>query len=172
MNDEMLKDFATETNDLLKQMSAALEVVESDQTALNKLEEYGNLVDRIMGGAKLLAMSYPADHLTHVIGAVSEVCKAIAYKASQTHDNKELVSIVISFLWDATETIENLNKGLEKGSVEKGQMTDMFLDRLRWIVGKFDENTRGTVGSTTGVKTANPSIDVSNLMKSLGVKKA
>ena len=56
------------------------------------MEQFGQIVDRVMGAAKSIN--------AQEIGAFCELCKVIAYKASQTKDDR-LLEVVVSILFDA-----------------------------------------------------------------------
>jgi chemotaxis protein histidine kinase CheA len=172
--DEILEEFTRESKDLIEQMTGILESVEEDPKRFQKLEDFGQTVDRIMGGAKSIAMGYPPEHATHVIANYCELCKLVSYKASQIPDNPDLTNIVTALLLDATETLEQLTSQLENhgDSQIKNVMTTTFLDRLKWVATKFDENLRASVAITTNGSPATKSStqqDIDQILKQLGL---
>lgn len=169
--DELTKEFKQETEELVKQLIDILEEAEKKPYKLKLLEQYGQIVDRIMGGAKSLAVS-ETDHKIEIdkIGNYAELCKLIGYKASQVENNTQLVDICIAFLLDATERIQLFSSQLlDKGSVDvKSELSETFLDRLKWLETKFDENLRGSLNiKVNKEKSEQETID--HLLKAMGV---
>lgn len=101
MNDEIVQEFCLETKVLLNELEPLLEDLELDPANFKALENFGQIVDRIMGAAKTLEF--------HQMGIISEFCKTISYKSAQSQ-NTELVIIVVAFLFEA---VENLNEMVE-----------------------------------------------------------
>jgi hypothetical protein len=162
--DEILVEFVGETKSLVEDMTAALEVVEEDPTKVQELERFGQVIDRIMGGAKTIALDFPAIHPIHTLANFAELCKVIGYKASQVHNNSHLITVVVSFLFDATETIEELLRNIEANDVHRmnSVVTATFLDRLKWLTQSFDESLRATVATSSQE-------DINDLLRKLGV---
>ncbi|MEZ4871043.1 MAG: hypothetical protein R2827_02115 [Bdellovibrionales bacterium] len=137
----------------------------------HQLESYGQVVDRIMGGAKSLAMAL--DNTKHLdqVGNYAELCKLVGYKASQIEDNEQFFNIVHGLLTDATEMLLEMVQtfGTENEKNIKEHLSTTFLDRLKWVNGQFDENIRSTLAldSESGKKASQSEID--DLMKSLGL---
>lgn len=161
--DEILTEFTVESKRLLSDMASALEVLEEDPTQVEQFEFFGNYVDRMMGGAKSIAMGYAEDHAIHLIAKFCELCKAIGYKAAQTKNNQMLSQVVTALLLDATETLENMVSGLNENSSQiEDVITSTFLDRLNWVLKHFDPNLRGSVA-------INSQADIDRMLKSLGM---
>jgi len=172
--DDILKEFVDESKGLIEQMIEILEKVESDPSQLKELETYGQIVDRIMGGAKVLALDHPATHPVHSIANLSELCKLVGYKASQVTNNPHLITVVIAFLLDATETLASLNAEIAVPQPKKisDLLTATFLDRLQWLAKKFDENLRASVAITKeSAKSTQDDIDALLRQMGVGVKK-
>jgi hypothetical protein len=170
--DDMLKDFCDESKGLCEQLDEILDKVESDVTTQVKhLEGFGQIVDRIMGGAKILALDYPPEHPVHAIGTFTELCKLIGYKASQVTNNPNLTTVVVAFLQDAMETLEALLEEIVSPQPQHVSefITMTFIDRLKWLATKFDENLRATVAVSkeSAQSTQN---DVEALLRQMGVK--
>lgn len=163
-------EFVVESKGLTDQLTEILESVVEDPKLFKELEAFGQIVDRIMGSAKFIALDYPPEHPSHAIANFTELCKIIGYKASQVGDNPPLTSTVAAFLLDATETLDQLYKQLESGQSEQlsSLLTTTFLDRLRWLATKFDENLRTTVAiNKESAKSTQNDIDA--ILKQMGI---
>ncbi|MCB0390680.1 MAG: hypothetical protein KDD58_05295 [Bdellovibrionales bacterium] len=159
--DEILEEFKLESEEILDEMLTLLEEVEEDPTLNPKLEDFGQRVDRIMGSSSVLAMQNPSPLLANIT-IYSELCKLIGYKCSQVDGNSELSKITVAFLLDATEMLQDFIQGL--GQVPepsiKEALNEAFKSRLQMIAGKFDENLRASVSSSTlSNKTTQSQID-------------
>jgi hypothetical protein len=168
--DDILQDFVAESKELTAQLTEVLELVEEDPKLYKELEGFGQIVDRIMGSAKYLALDLPPEHPMHAIASFTELCKIIGYKASQVGNNENLTTTVAAFLLDATETLGELYD--QTLADTKGGATALlsttFLDRLRWLATKFDENLRASVAITKeSAKSTQDDIDA--ILKQMGV---
>ncbi len=169
--DEILIEFKGESNKLVKEMMEILEEVDGQFGHKFLLENYGQLVDRIMGGAKnLLTLGVSNNPNIEKIGKYAELCKVVGYKTSQV-DNEQLFTVAVALLLDATEMLEDMISkfGTEKEVDVKGILNKTFLDRLNWVATKFDEKLRASVAvkSDQGGKKSQETID--SLLKQLGV---
>lgn len=168
--DDMLKDFVDEAKELTDQLTEILEVVEGEPGKYKEFERFGQIVDRLMGGAKLCALDHPQDHPVHTIANFTELCKIIGYKASQVSGNEQLATTVASFLLDATETLCALYDRCETGT--KGNLNEVltatFLDRLQWLATKFDESLRPTVAISKASANSTQS-DIDSILKQMGL---
>jgi hypothetical protein len=165
---EIVKDFVSESKDLIQEGLDLLENIEGDFSQVTKLEEYGNCVDRIMGGAKSLAMMAPPNHALHMISDYAALCKAVGYKASQIEGNEAFYNICVGLLLDATETLDSLIDRIElDSSTLKTSMPQAFIERLRWVSQQFSEEYRESVDAGKGKKMSQSDID--DLMKKLGL---
>jgi len=163
LDKEIVKEFLDESKQLVEGLVEILEGIEGDFGKVSQLAEYGNGVDRIMGGAKSLALLAPPDHALHMISDYAAVCKAVSYKASQISNNEELYNICVGLLLDATENlIFLLNNIEEKVSVLKQKIPQAFIERLNWASNQFDENVSATVTKS------HPS-EINALIKKLGL---
>lgn len=169
LDDSILKEFIQESKSLISQSLEILEEVEDDVTKIKRLEVYGNNVDRIMGGAKNLAMMVDGKHPLHFIGDYCALCKAVGYKSSQIKGNPDFVMICVALLLDATETLEAMiNKVTASANSEKTLLSQTFLDRLSWVSSQFGKDIRETVGAVSSGKTAEEA-DINDLLKKLGI---
>lgn len=166
IDSEIVDEFLQESKTLIEPMLELLEGLEGDFTQIKKLEDYGNQVDRIMGGAKSLAMLVPETHSLHLIGDYAALCKAVSYKASQITDKPQFYDICVALLIDATETLqkllERINEPIEK---LKKEISSTFLERLKWVSEQFSTTFSGTVGTVGGLD----QMGIDELMKKLGM---
>ena len=137
---EIVKDFVIESKTLIEELLDLLESIEGDFSQVRNLANYGNSVDRIMGGARSLAMMVPPDHALHMISDYAALCKAVGYKASQIQDNEKFFDICVALLLDATETLNLLLNNIhESGESIRKVIPVTFLERLRWVSSQFSE---------------------------------
>ncbi|NJL24357.1 MAG: hypothetical protein HC902_03735 [Calothrix sp. SM1_5_4] len=143
---------------MVRQLIDILESIEGDYSQYRRLEEFGQIVDRIMGSAKSLAVMIPSHKaVLESIGLYGELCKAVSYKASQVDNNPELYNIVVALLLDATEMLEEMVERSENEELDmRRYLTSAFIDRLKWIDQRFPSNLRGSVA-------------IEGLLKALGV---
>lgn len=175
-NNKILEDFIIETKKLISSMTILLESVEGDDSRVDKLAEYGNQVDRIMGGAQSLAMLMPPDHALNIIGDYAALCKAVGYKSSQIQNNAQFFNICVALLMDITEVLQELvDRVDEPASVLRKTIPPTFFDRVKWVSDQFKGQYRESI--SYGTKEApsasdNIKLDQSNideLMKKLGM---
>ncbi|MEY4617719.1 MAG: hypothetical protein RJB66_2679 [Pseudomonadota bacterium] len=167
-----IESFKKESLELIKSLFQIVDHVDDDLSKAKDLETFGQYVDRIMGGVKIIALDLPEDHIAHQIAAYTEICKTVAYKASQITDNENLLAVSVAFLADATEVLETMvnNMGAEDKLDMEALFNHAFLDRLRWISGKFGKDVRGSVSEDTGnPEEALGQEDIDELMKKLGI---
>jgi hypothetical protein len=127
-----------------------------------KLEEFGQVIDRVMGAAK----SVDAEKT----GMYCELGKTISYKASQSMD-KALLDIVVAVLWDTVEILQIMNKNIETNKEEKvsGINLDAFGTRLRWLADKFKDIQRSSVAISTEGKQLESQKSIDDLLADLGL---
>lgn len=171
VDNEILKEFQTESKNLIEKMNSILESCEDDPSQVQRLEEYGQTVDRIMGAAKSLALMLPPDHLIHKIADYTAICKAVGYKSSQIRENDQFYDICVALLADGTEVLQAMIDGLSKPVVVKELFSKTFLDRLRWVSGEFSANIRASVDVTKASKDKGKmsQSDIDALLKKLGM---
>lgn len=168
---DILKEFEIESKGLIDSLLEILERCEGDFSQVKSLEQYGQTVDRIMGGASNIALvTGDAHHVIHKIADYSAVCKAVGYKASQIKDNESFYDICVALLLDATETLMEMvgvcNDGQGQEKV-RALINPQFIDRLRWVSKQFSAEYSASVGvKTSSSKMAQDDID--ELLKKLG----
>ncbi len=172
---ELLTGFIAESNGLIAYMTEILEACETDFRLVKRLEDYGQNVDRIMGGAQSLAMMEPdTEHLIHRIGNYSALCKAVGYKTSQITNNQNFYEICVALLLDATEILEEMIQELEKspdgkGNSMKEMVSQTLIDRVRWVSSQFSEEYRASVAVTSKDSNKMSQNQIDDLLKKLGL---
>lgn len=166
---DILKDFVVESKEIVESLLEMLEGIEGDFSQVRELEKYGQTVDRIMGGAKSLALMVPENHPLHAISDYAALCKAVGYKASQIKNNEQFYDICVALLLDATETLDEWIEHLESGDETdlRNSFSVTFLERLRWVSNQFGADVRASVGADGNKKMAQDEID--DLLRKLGV---
>jgi hypothetical protein len=170
---ELIKDFQQESQDLIEKMNLILEQCEDDIRLAPGLEEYGQFVDRIMGGSQSLAMGLESSSevlpILEQIGHYSGVCKAVGYKTSQLVKQEDFYNICMAFLMDATEVLEIMTREIltEKKTYE---FNETFISRLKWVSEQFSGEFRSSVAlkDTDSEGRLNQS-DIDDLLKKLGL---
>lgn len=169
LDSEIVKDFVDESKGLIEKLLDILNHAEGDYSQVKTLADYGNLVDRIMGGAKSLAMLVPKDHAVHIIGDYAAVCKAVGYKASQIKNNEQFYDICVALLLDATENLSALIDNIDKPvNVLRQTLTNTFLERVKWVSSQFSADFRESVDAS-GSKGKMDQSEIDDLLKKLGI---
>ena len=169
LSTEILNEFVIESKTIIKMSTDLLEKVEGEMAQAQKLQDYGNYVDRIMGGAKSIAMMTTPGHAVNLVSDYAALCKAVGYKASQINNNEQFYDICVALLQDATENLESLLENLDKSPEElKATISSTFLDRLRWVSNKFSSEYRSSVGSADSGGKSLEQNEIDNLMKKMG----
>ncbi|HPI41851.1 MAG TPA: hypothetical protein PLJ21_13660, partial [Pseudobdellovibrionaceae bacterium] len=170
LDKDILNDFILESKKLVEDSLEILNEVEGQPDQAKRLADYGNLVDRIMGGARSLALLVPKDHAIHMVSDYAAVCKAVGYKSSQILENDSFFSACVGLLLDATETLEKLLDGVETPTVElKKSIPGTFIDRLQWVSKRFSKDFRSSVSAVTDPSGAMSQDDIDGLLKKLGI---
>ena len=154
---EIILEFCDEADELCGQLEDLLDEYEEDLSKTAKLEEFGQVIDRIMGAAKSIE--------AETIGHYCDLGKVISYKASQTKD-KELLTIVCAVLFDTIEIVQAMLKTvrLKKEESVAGINLETFGTRLKWLSEKFTHIDRASVAVESE---SQESID--DLLKKLGL---
>ncbi len=170
LDESILKEFVQESKSLIMESLEILEEVESDPSQVKKLEVYGNSVDRIMGGAKNLALMAEAGHPIHFIGDYCALCKAVGYKSSQIVNNPDFLMICVALMLDATEMLnEMVEKLISTEKMEATTLSKTFLDRLQWVSNQFGKDIRETVGAKASGEKSFGQSEIDELLKKLGI---
>lgn len=166
---EIVKEFVSESKNLIHLALELLESIEGDFSQVAKLEEYGNNVDRIMGGAKSLAVLAPPQHALFMISDYAALLKAVGYKASQIRQNEKFFDICVALLLDATEMLDALLDKIDLDTPTlKKTMPQAFIERVRWVSSQFSAEYRESVDAGAPTKKMNQ-FEIDDLMKKLGL---
>lgn len=169
LSTEILNEFIIESKTIIKKSNDVLEKVEGEMVQAPKLQDYGNFVDRIMGGARSIAVLAKPGHAVNLVADYAALCKAVGYKASQINNNPQFFDICVALLQDATENLESLLDNLDKSpEALRATISSTFLDRLRWVSNKFSSEFRASVGSAGSGGKSLEQNEIDNLMKKMG----
>ena len=167
---EIIEDFCSESSKLLIELEEILDELEDDPNDYSrKLENFGQIIDRIMGAAK----SIQADE----IALFCDLGKIIGYKSSQIED-KPLINVVIAVLFDAVDLLNGMISSLKsKDNTKLNSLnTEAFSSRLRWLSEKFKHIERSSVAYKDEEKNkktdANEKMDqasIDDLIDALGI---
>jgi len=170
LDTEILKDFIHESKNLIQESCVILGEVEENIRQASKLDEYGNLVDRIMGGAKNIALMLPPAHALHLVSSYAELCKAVGYKTSQITNNEQFFNVCVALLQDATETLDRLLDNLDKHPDDlRKTLPEAFIERLRWISNKFNDDYRASVNTKKASQKSMDQNEIDALIKKMGL---
>lgn len=158
---EIVDDFCQESESIYKSLEEMLEAYEDDQDS-KKLEEFGQVIDRVMGAAKSVDATQT--------GVYCELGKTISYKASQSMD-KALLDIVLAVLFDTVEILQIMNKNIMSCREEKvsGINLEAFASRLRWLADKFKNIQRSSVAIGAKEKQLKDQVSIDALLADLGL---
>lgn len=166
---DILNDFVLEAKRVITDSTSVLDKVEGEMVQSKKLQDYGNLVDRIMGGAKSIGLIAPPNHAINMVCDYAALCKAVGYKASQINNNEQFFDICVALLQDATENLDVLINNLDKSPENLRKMiSNAFLERLRWVSSKFSSEYNASVGKSNSGKKALGQNEIDELMKKMG----
>ena len=156
---EILEEFREESKNLTNELEKLLEDIENDFDQKQRLNEFAQIIDRIMGSAHSLnSFGFDQDAIKK-IGDFAELCKQIGYRSANVKD-KDLYDITIAFLFDSIESIKKLLNiiGEEKNSKNISDFfVSTFINRLKWILeqlhAKNIEMTNYTGATSNKIKT-------------------
>jgi chemotaxis protein histidine kinase CheA len=157
---EVVDEFCEESTQLFNQLEEILEDFEDNPTDSSKLEEFGQIIDRVMGSAKTIG----ADD----IATFCELGKVIGYKSSQTEDSA-LLEVVAAIMFDAVELLKKMIIQIKDGNESSiNQISSKaFVTRLNWLKDKFNDIERASCAPDPTGNMEQSSID--DLMSSLGL---
>ncbi len=161
----ILEDFKEGSLDLISECIVLLETIEDNPLEVEKLNDFANQIDRVMVGAKSLALMAPTDHALNLIADYCAICKSVGQQGSKVFNNDQLYNVVVALLLDAVEMIQDLFMKLDLSVEElKKSLTSTFLDRLKWISFQYDELEKNR---NNGKKLAQNEID--EVLRKLGL---
>lgn len=162
INDPMMKeiidDFCVEAEGLFDQMDGCIQKLENNPLDTKELENFGQMIDRIMGAAKSIGASE--------IATFCELGKVIGYKSSQTRE-VPLLEVVIAILGDTVDMLRKMIKALKLGDDRclNKLNSKAFVTRLQWLSAKFKDIERSSCAIDGNLN--QNSID--DLLQSLGL---
>ena len=168
MDAEILEGFREEANQILKELAPVVEALEEAASVFpaDRLTEFAQKIDRIMGAAKTLGMLNPDHQGLKRIGLITEICKALGYKASEIK-RSEVLPLFAAFWADTLDVVSELIDVLED-EVKSAAIADRFSlvlqKRLKWLSEKL-----AAFESTATAAKGSEQIDVDALLKELGV---
>ncbi len=154
---EIIVDFCDEADALYLQLNQILEEVEESPLEAKKLEQFGQIIDRIMGAAKSIGATE--------IATFCELGKVIGYKSSQVKDTP-LIEVVVAILFDCIEMLKKMTQSLRVGD-EKNSLklnAKALVSRLHWLSDKFKDIER----SSCAIEGNLDQNSIDELMKNLG----
>lgn len=145
--DELVTEFKSESQEIIEELLQLLEEMEEGLSPVSRLDDYGQKVDRIMGGATSLAVMMNEDHLLTQIGSCAGLCKTLGYRGSQITANPALATAVVAVLADMTEILETMVEiyGTSKNFDLQNPSFLAMVGRLRWLIDQFADNTRSSL---------------------------
>jgi chemotaxis protein histidine kinase CheA len=157
---EVVDGFIEESNQIYETIEEILEDYEDDPSS-EKLEKFGQTIDRVMGAAKSIE--------AFKTGLYCELGKTISYKASQSND-PQLLNIVVAVLFDTVEILKSMNKNIliEKEEKVDGINLEAFASRLNWLADKFKDIKRSSVAIAADAG-AQDQKSIDQLLKDLGL---
>ena len=158
---EIVEDFCQESETIYSQLEEILDSYE-DEPESQKLEEFGQIIDRVMGAAKSVDATQT--------GLYCDLGKTISYKASQSMD-QALLDIVVAVLFDTVEILQRLNKNIleTKEETVSGINLDAFATRLRWLADKFKDIQRSSVAIAPDETKVEDQKSIDQLLADLGL---
>ena len=160
--EEVVLDFCKESEKIYNEIEEILEDYEDEPTS-EKLEIFGQTIDRVMGAAKSIDATQS--------GLYCELGKTISYKASQIQD-PQLLDIVVAVLFDTVEILKSMNKNIivEKEEKVDGINLEAFASRLHWLADKFKDIKRSSVAiDATDDKSQMDQKSIDDLLNDLGL---
>ena len=167
---ELVESFRNESETLIAALEDLLGEIEEDFSKREKLNEFAQIIDRIMGSARSIANFGFKQTEIEKLGSFAELCKQIGYRGANVKNN-DFYAITIAFLEDATESMKKLITALDQPA-EMKMISDLlfstFMNRLDWILEQFEslnvEKTDYTSSTEKGIIAKDK---VQNLLESM-----
>ena len=153
---EIAIEFCDESDELLETMRDLLEEAEDDPSQGSLFEEFGQMVDRIMGAAKTLG--------AEEIGHLCQMGKIIGYKCSQAN-NLPVQEIASGVLLDLCDFLEVMLMNVRDSETTHDLNYEAFTKRLSWLADKLKHIDRSSCSfdeeeaESTGTKTTTAELD-------------
>lgn len=165
---QIVKDFVSESKNLIHLMLSLLEKTENDFGSVKKLANYAAIVERVRARAGSLVLMVSREDALNLIVDYADLCKTVGNKAAEITKNQELFKVTVAFLLDATETLEFLLDHLDEPKDElKKHFSRTFIERLQWISHQLAHDERERLGQDRDGKLDQNDIDA--LMSKLGL---
>lgn len=121
MEDEIFREFIAESTTIVEEAIAILTEVEENPQEFLKLTVYSNAIDRVMGGAATVAMSFEQDHSVNLVRDYAAACKSLSLQVQEVSGNAELFRTLVALLLDATEVLGRIlgNLNLSTSDIKK-----------------------------------------------------
>lgn len=167
IDQELLSEFIAESRRLVDECESLLEDIEDDASQAPRLAEFANKIDRVMGGAKSLAMLGSPQHPLHIVGDITALCKALGERGAKAASQEQLYMLTVAFCLDAVEITRKLLVALQDPSAEAPpELKAAILDRVNWMAGIYKKIPKGMLDNEIAPKLDQNEID--DLMKKLG----
>ncbi len=131
---EIVIDFCDECDALTNELEDCLDKFEDEEEPQN-LEQYGQIVDRMMGAAQTLGITD--------LGQLCKMGKIIGYKSSQCEE-LELQNVSSGILFDLTDLLKALILELRDPTQKNNINVEAFLGRLKWLGEKLQHIKRSS----------------------------
>lgn len=176
---DILDGFIEESTLLLKELTGIAEQLEmpAETFPAKLLEDYSQIIDRIMGAAKTLLLLAP-DHIgLQSIGKISEICKSMGYKAAERNE-AAVIPLFAAFWMDVIEVLQELLEVIQDRDetirIAKS-FSPILQKRLEWLLSKVNSGSQGQrVATAEGAELKEgeqlSAADFANLLKELGIK--
>ncbi len=146
---ELIAEFKLESQEIISELLNELNELEEDLSRVAELEKFGQKVDRIMGGATSLAMSFDQNAFLVQIGSCAGLCKTLGYRGSQIRDNEALSGAVVAVLLEMTEILKVMvdlcGTPQENKFDLKSKSLQILMDRLKWLSNQFSADIRSSL---------------------------
>jgi len=141
LDKEILDDFRTESSGLVNELEMLVNELEDSEGGAfptEKLKDFSQKIDRIMGAAKTLLGFAPGHTGIAFLASVSEMCKTMGYQAAALQ-RVALVPIFAGFWAEVVEVMRDVLQQLDSETntklvIEKRSTT--LQKRLAWLADK------------------------------------
>jgi hypothetical protein len=141
LDQEILQDFGTESKGLLDELETVVEALEDHGGTTfptEKLKEFSQKIDRIMGAAKTLLTMAPGHPGISYLARVSEMCKTMGYQAAALQ-RAPLIPIFAGFWAETIESMRDVLTEFDEGSDGRSvveESSTRLQGRLGWLAEK------------------------------------
>ena len=170
---ELLVSFKNESNDLILELEGLLDELEDNFHEREKLNEFSQLIDRIMGSAQSLSsFGFEQDEIVK-LGSFAELCKQVGYRGANL-ENEDFYDVTIAFLFDAIDSMKKLltSVGSQKQIKSISELlVSTFISRLKWILEQFEKQgvLETNYLASEKEKVFKSQAEIDDLLNSLGV---